>query len=62
MRIWNRALGADEVSALYFSDAVLSNGLVAEFPLNADTGTIAIEKGELRAGFSGRNHDEAAAK
>ena len=43
MRIWNRALVADEVSALYFSDAVPSNGLVGEFLLNADTGTTATD-------------------
>jgi len=43
MRIWNRALGADEVSALYFSDAAPSNGLVGEFLLNADTGTTATD-------------------
>ena len=43
VRIWNRALGADEVSALYFSDAVPSSGLVAEFLLNADTGTSATD-------------------
>jgi hypothetical protein len=43
MRIWNRALGADEVSGLYLSDAVPSVGLVAEFLLNADTGMIATD-------------------
>jgi hypothetical protein len=39
MRIWNRALGGDEVSSLYLSDVVPLNGLVGEFLLNADTGT-----------------------
>jgi hypothetical protein len=43
VRIWNRVLGADEVSALYVSDAVPSSGLVAEFLLNADTGTTATD-------------------
>jgi hypothetical protein len=43
VRIWNRVLKADEVSALYFSDAVPSDGLVAEFLLNADTGTSAAD-------------------
>jgi len=43
VRIWNRALSADEVSALYVSDTVPSNGLVGEFLLNADTGTIATD-------------------
>jgi hypothetical protein len=39
VRIWNRVLGANEVSALYSADAAPSSGLVAEFLLNADTGT-----------------------
>jgi len=43
VRIWNRVLGADEVSALYVSDAAPSNGLVAEFLLNADTGATATD-------------------
>ena len=43
VRIWNRVLSADEVSALYSADTAPSNGLVAEFLLNADTGTIAID-------------------
>jgi hypothetical protein len=41
MRIWNRALDAREVLELYTSDTVPSDGLVAEFLLNADTGTTA---------------------
>lgn len=41
VRIWNRALSADEVAALYSADAAPSDGLVAEFLLNADTGTTA---------------------
>jgi hypothetical protein len=43
VRIWNRALGGDEISALYSTDATPSDGLVAEFLLNADTGTVATD-------------------
>ena len=43
VRIWNRVLQAGEVSALYVSDAAPADGLVAEFLLNADTGTIALD-------------------
>lgn len=43
MRIWNRALGADEISALYSADTAPSDGLVAEFLLNAETGTTATD-------------------
>jgi len=43
VRIWNRVLGTDEVSGLYLSDAVPSNGLVGEFLLNADTGATATD-------------------
>jgi hypothetical protein len=50
VRIWNRALGADEVSALYFSDTVPSTGLVAEFLLNADTGTTATDTAKRNDG------------
>jgi hypothetical protein len=46
VRIWNRALGADEVLALYTSDAVPSDGLVAEFLLNGDTGAIASDSAQ----------------
>jgi concanavalin A-like lectin/glucanase superfamily protein len=45
-RIWNRALGAGEISALYSTDAAPPDGLVAEFLLNADTGTIAIDSAQ----------------
>jgi hypothetical protein len=41
VRIWNRALSAEEVAALYSADAAPSDGLVAEFLLNADTGATA---------------------
>jgi len=43
VRIWNRVLNADEISALYAIDAAPSDGLVAEFLLNADTGTTATD-------------------
>ena len=43
LRIWNRALGADEITALYSTDTVPSDGLVAEFLLNADAGTTATD-------------------
>jgi concanavalin A-like lectin/glucanase superfamily protein len=43
VRIWSRVLEPDEVSALYLSDAAPSDGLVAEFLLNADTGTTAAD-------------------
>lgn len=43
LRIWNRALGADEITALHSTDTVPSDGLVAEFLLNADAGTIATD-------------------
>ena len=43
VRIWNRVSSADEVSALYSADTAPSDGLVAEFLLNADTEMIAID-------------------
>lgn len=43
VRIWNRVLSSDEISALYSADAAPSDGLVAAFLLNADTGTIATD-------------------
>jgi hypothetical protein len=43
VRIWNRALETGELSALYSSDAAPSDGLVAAFLLNADTGTTAAD-------------------
>jgi len=39
-------LDAREVSALYASDAAPSDGLVAEFLLNADTGTTAADSAQ----------------
>jgi hypothetical protein len=43
VRIWNRTLNTHEVSALYSTDTTPSDGLVAEFLLNADTGTVATD-------------------
>ncbi|SDR63936.1 Concanavalin A-like lectin/glucanases superfamily protein [Rhizobiales bacterium GAS113] len=41
VRIWNRALGASDVAALYSADTAPPEGLVTEFLLNADTGSAA---------------------
>lgn len=41
VRIWNRALSAAEVGLLYSSGVVPQQGLVAEYPLDGSTGTIA---------------------
>jgi len=49
VRIWNRVLSAEEISALYSADTAPAHGLVAEFLLNADTGTTVID--------SARHHD-----
>jgi len=46
VRIWNRALTAIEVSDLYTADTTPRNGLVAEFLLNADTGTTALDSAQ----------------
>jgi hypothetical protein len=46
VRMWNRVLSAAEVSALYSADAVPPDGLVAEFLLNADTGTTATDSAQ----------------
>jgi hypothetical protein len=43
VRLWNRTLTATEVSSLYQTDLTPLDGLVAEFLLNADTGTVAID-------------------
>jgi len=43
VRIWGRALSATEIAALYAADTAPRNGLVAEFLLNADTGTVAAD-------------------
>jgi hypothetical protein len=41
VRIWNRLLSKKEVEALYGSNKVPQNGLVAEYPLNEGSGDIA---------------------
>jgi hypothetical protein len=41
VRLSNRTLTATEVSSLYATDMTPRDGLVAEFLLNADTGTVA---------------------
>lgn len=51
VRIWNRALGASEVSKLFSSDTVTSDGLVAEFLLNADTGATAADTAQGNDGI-----------
>jgi hypothetical protein len=42
-RLWNRALNAIEISALYSADLTPLNGLVAEFQLDRDTGVRAVD-------------------
>jgi hypothetical protein len=42
VRIWNRPLSSSEVAGLY-AGTVPSDSLVAEYPLNADTGTTALD-------------------
>lgn len=41
VRLWNRTLAAAEVSSLYTTDLTPQDGLVAEFPLDAGTGSVA---------------------
>ena len=43
VRIWNRPLSQTEIRDLYASNLVPQDGLVAEYLLNQDTGTIAID-------------------
>ena len=43
VRLWNRALDASAIEALYSADIVPAEGLVAEFLLNADTGVTALD-------------------
>lgn len=49
VRLWNRALNASEIAALYAADEAPRGGLVAEFLLNSDTGVTAVD--------SARNND-----
>lgn len=51
VRLWNRALNANEISNLYTSDAVPADGLVAEFMLNADTGATAVDTAQGNDGM-----------
>jgi hypothetical protein len=46
-RIWTRALAADEIRALYESDEAPRDALVAEFLLDCDTGTRAVDSSPL---------------
>jgi len=43
VRIWNRVLSQMEIHNLYAFNLVPQDGLVAEYLLNQDTGTIAID-------------------
>jgi hypothetical protein len=43
VRLWNRALNAGEISALYSAEAVPQDGLVAEFLLNSNAGATAVD-------------------
>ena len=47
VRIWGRVLTDDEIWELFESDAVPSDSLVAEFLLNADSGTVAVDTSVL---------------
>ncbi len=47
VRIWGRVLTDDEIWGLYESDAAPSDSLVAEFLLNADSGTSAVDTSPL---------------
>lgn len=49
-RMWNRRLTAAEVTGLYVSDAVPPHGLVAEFLLNAKTGSTAADSSQSNDG------------
>jgi hypothetical protein len=44
VRIWNRTLAAEEVATLFSSDIAPTEGLVAEYLLNANTGTTAVDR------------------
>ncbi len=46
VRLWNRPLTAAEVSSLYATDLTPRDGLVAEFLMNADTGTVATDSAQ----------------
>jgi hypothetical protein len=44
VRIWSRVLTDDEIRELYENDIVPPHRLAAEFLLNADTGTVAVDR------------------
>ena len=50
VRLWNRTLTAAEVSSLYTTDLTPQDGLVAEFRLNAGTGTLASDTAQANDG------------
>ncbi len=50
VRLWNRTLTAAEVAALYATDTTPRDGLVGEFLLNADTGTVAYDTAQTNNG------------
>src|SRR5499433_703892 len=50
VRLWNRALAASEISALYATDIVPKEGLVGEFLLNVNTCTTAVDTAQENNG------------
>ena len=50
VRLWNRALAASEISALYATDLAPKLGLVGEFLLNVNTGTTAVDTAQENNG------------
>jgi hypothetical protein len=50
VRVWNRALSASEIGALYASDTVPSLGLVANYPLDGGSSTVAHDATGLHDG------------
>ena len=49
-RLWNRALAASEISALYASDIAPKEDLMGEFLLNVNTGTTAVDTAQENNG------------
>ena len=50
VRLWNRALAASEISALYATDLAPKVGLVGEFLLSVNTGTTAVDTAQENNG------------
>src|SRR5215472_4675747 len=50
VRLWNRALAASEISALYATDLAPKVGLVGEFLLSVKTGTTAVDTAQENNG------------